>query len=109
RVVLAKDRASVPRIDWVRPGGRPVITLELSNYQPVEGSSRRFPYHIVMTSFDKDGTRLVSVHYMVKTLRLNAPVEARTFTIPFEAAKTVIDEDVPTYLKHYQLAVDPPE
>jgi hypothetical protein len=107
RVVLAKDRENPSRIDWVRPDGRTVMTLELSRYQPVEGSSRRFPYHIVVTSFDRSGARLLSVHYMVKTLRLNAPVEPKTFTIPFDSAKIVIDEDVPTFLKHYQLT--PPE
>jgi hypothetical protein len=109
RVVLAQDRDLVSRIEWARPSGRAVITLELSRYQRVEGSSRPFPHHMVMTSFDEKGERLLSIHYMVKTLRLNAPVEPTRFTIPFDDAQTVIDEDVPTFLKHRQLADEPLE
>jgi hypothetical protein len=46
---------------------------------------------------------------MVKTLRLNAPVEPARFTIPSDDAQTVIDEDVPTFLKHRQLTHESPE
>jgi hypothetical protein len=55
------------------------------------------------------GERLLSIHYMVKTLRLNAPVEPARFTIPSDDAQTMIDEDVPTFLKHRQLTHESPE
>ncbi|HEX3526598.1 MAG TPA: hypothetical protein VH988_05995 [Thermoanaerobaculia bacterium] len=103
RVVIDPVHDLVSRIEWVRQDGRIIKSLELLRYEKAEGSKQLFPRHLVMNAFDEQGKRLGSAHFMVKALRLNAPIDAERFQIPFAAAGTVVDEDAHTFLKHPQL------
>src|SRR6185295_11121656 len=99
RLTISAD-GLLSRVESVFSNGDVFRSLDLLKYQPVPGSSQLFPRHIVWNAFDESGQRLGDIHYMITNLQVNAPIEAKSFSIPFRDAKTVIDEDKATFLKH---------
>ena len=103
RVLVDTRRNEVLRMELVRPDGRVFGAIDFSRFAPVAGSAIPFPHHIVLTSFDEQGQRSGGVHFMVKTLELNRPIEPERFTLAAADARIVIDEDARTFLKHPRL------
>jgi len=97
----------IAKIESVLSTGKIFRTVELSNYQQAEGSPHRYPFHVLVSAFDEEGKVLGTVHYMVKALRFNGRMKSERFTISQKDAKVIIDEDVPMFLKHPQLAKPP--
>jgi hypothetical protein len=106
RVTVLPNRDLVSKIEYVRPGGKVFRVVDFSRYLRVKGSTYPFPQHILLTGLDDDGKRVVSLHFMVKSLQLNMPIEPERFTIPFSEVRTIIDEDQPTFLQHPQMKKD---
>jgi hypothetical protein len=106
RVTILPNRDLVSKIEYVRPGGKVFRVVDFTRYLRVKGSTYPFPHHIYLTGLDDDGKRMISLHFMVKSLETNIPVEPEKFTIPLSEVRTVIDEDQPTFLQHPQLKKD---
>jgi hypothetical protein len=101
--VLVNRAEQIYRIDFVRPEGHVFATVDLQNYRAVEGAALPFPHHLVSTTFDDAGQQIGSIHFMIKTLEVNRPVDPERFTISPDLAQTVIDEETRSFLKHPQL------
>jgi hypothetical protein len=103
RVVFAQGNGLISKIESVRPDGVVFRSLELTGYEKFAKLSQPFPSHMVVSALSESGKPMASIHFMVKTLELNVPIESKRFTIPLSSAETVIDEDGPTFLKHPQM------
>jgi hypothetical protein len=103
QLTLLPQRDLVSKIEYVRPSGQVFRVVELTQYQRVPGTAYPFPHHILLTGFDDEGKRVASLHFMVKSLQVNQPIEPTKFTIPFSEVRTVIDEDQAIFLQHPQL------
>jgi hypothetical protein len=97
----------ISKIESVLSSGKVFRAVELTNYQQVERSQQKYPHHLLVAVFDENGETLGTVHYGVKALRVNGRMKSNKFTIPKTDAQIVIDEDVPTFLKHPRLAKPP--
>jgi hypothetical protein len=98
---VGADHRVVSRIDLVRPNGRIIEQVVLQDYRSAGGGL--FPYHIALTALAADGTPAASVRYTIDQLRLSAAVPVDQFTLGYEKAKVVIDEDRHAFLKHPSL------
>jgi hypothetical protein len=103
RVTPVVKQDLIAKIEFVRANGRAFRRLDLSHYDTVSGSKSLFPRHLALLSLGDDGQVLAEIHFRITSLRANPQIDPKTFHIPLEKARIVIDEDRPSFVKHPQL------